>query len=146
MQKKSFEIKSPLEITIASLIQLAAVIILSLLLSLLSSFILLSIEDPLSNTAFVSVFVVLISCAVCSVISTKLIEAPTVCSLISGLLTSAILLLCSAFVQNNSSMSALPITIFYISIPAVSFLCSVLSLRIMQKNRKHRIKHRKIYK
>ena len=146
MQKKSFEIKSPLEITIASLIQLVVIIITSLIFSAVASLILLSLDDPLSLTAFASILIILLSCSICSFTSAKFIEAPPVCSLISGLLISALLLLCSTFVQNDNSMSALSIAIFYVSIPAVSFLISILPGRMTQKNRKHRIKHRKLYK
>ncbi len=146
MKKSKFEIETPLDVVIASLILLAVTAGLILLLSLVASLLLMATEDPLGHIGILSFIILFLSVFAASFIFGKLLKAPPICGLISGLLISAILLFCSALVSGNGDASPLWITVTYIAVPIVSYLGALLALKSNGRKRKPSFKRRKAYK
>lgn len=145
MKKRKFEFEKPSEILIASLIHLASVIILMILLTAAFSLFLMSTDDPLAYSSILSFIIMIISVVLCSSVFCVVTHAPALCSLISGLLLSALMISVSALTECQNSVSPLLITALYISTPVLAYLSSLLTLRSREK-KKPRFKRRKAYR
>ncbi len=146
MKKSKFEIETPFDVVIASLVLLAVTAGLILLFTLISSLLLMSTEDPLAHIGTFSFIILFLSVFTASFVFGKLVKSPPICGLISGLLVSAILLFCSAIVNVSGDTSPLWITVTYIAVPVVSYLGALLALRSNDKKRKPSFKRRKTHK
>lgn len=145
MKKNKFNFDEPTSIFVASLIHLAISIVLVLLLTSLSSIFLLGSEDPLAHSNTFSFAIILISAIVCSYALSAIANTPAICSLISGLALSALLLSLSAFVERESSASPVLLIILYIIVPILSYISSMLALKA-KESKKPKFKRRKSYR
>ena len=140
MKKNRFIIETPLSVLLASLVQFTFYAIFIIFLTAIVSALLINSDDPISHINVSSNIILLFSVLICSFFFTKIIKAPEICSLISGLILCAILLFCSAFVQRQGTPSPLTITLVYISIPIIAYFSALGANKSARKNKIPNIK------
>ena len=145
MKKNKFNFDDPTSVFVASIIHLAISIILVLLFTSLSSIILLSSEDPLALTNTFSFGIILFSAIICSYVLSLTANTPAICSLISGLAVSALLLSLSAFVEREDSATPIFQIALYIITPILSYISSILALKA-REHKKPKFKRKKTYR
>lgn len=145
MKKSKFTFDQPKSIFIFSLVHLTISISLVLLLMSVSSLILLSSDSPFSYTGIFSFGIILISAVICSFIMSYITGMPAICSLISVLALSAILLSMSIFIKCENTSHPIMITTLYILNPILSYITSLISLK-SKENKKPKFRTRNSYR